>query len=130
MRTKIIKSLVLCSIILICNNSFGQGPGVFNFNNNLSCTVYVTIFAYDGECESVTCDDDVGSIGTSVAGHSVVNVASGYSGNGDVWGKVEVQYNTPITSVGAGDCSSTGPIYCSSGSQYVQWDSCNGASIP
>ena len=130
MRTKIINSLMLCSIILMCNNSFGQGPGAFYFANNLGCEMKVTIWAYEGECESIQCDSDVGSIGPiTVDANSTLNVASGYSGSGDVWGKVLVEFNSLYVSNGSGDCQLDGSIYCD-GQKYVQWIGCHDAAIP
>jgi hypothetical protein len=109
----------------------GQSPGVFNFGNYADCDVQVTIYAYDGECGGIDCDCPVASYGpVTVYVNSTVNVASGYSGGGDVWGKVLVVYFSSSSSNGSSTCSASGTSISCTGSPSVQWDSCNGAHIP
>lgn len=81
-------SLVIC--LIGQSDSALAGPGIFNFSNNTACTVNVVVYAYFGGCGGIdTASGIQGNTGSvAVPPHSTVNVASGYSGGGDVWGLV------------------------------------------
>ena len=125
---------MLCSIVLMYSNSFGQGPGAFDFSNNVACDVYVTITAYNGSCGNIDCiGGSQGSIGpVLVTGNSTVDVASGYSGGGDVWAVVYVTESMDFTrSADDGVCHNiTGTLPNCPGDPAVTWGNCNAASLP
>jgi hypothetical protein len=131
MKSTIISGFSIAVLFLTYNVAFAQGPGVFNFNNNTDCDVYVTIYSYTGSCGGISCGSPIASYGpTLVYANSAVDVASGFSGSGDVWGKVSVNYLSSTTSAGSSTCTSSGSINCPMGGVSVNWDSCNGATIP
>ena len=132
MNTAVFKFIILYSIsLLLALSSKGQGPGAFNVTNNTNCDITAQAWAYNGSCGSVDCESGVqGTTGqVSVPANSTVNIATGYSGGGDVWAEVETSISGSQVSKDA-DASCSFPVGGTTCSFGVSFYSCNVANLP
>ena len=128
MRTKIINSLVLCSIILMCNNSFGQGPGAFDVANDTDCDIPVTVWSYNGSCTGSGCVAIDYVTGTAYA-NTTTRISNGAGVNGDIWGRVSMDYGGVKEEAGPCSSGSNDGATCNDDDIKITFDNCVKAFI-
>ena len=97
--------------------SLGQ-IGPYSVNNNSDCDIYAQATAFNGDCNSIDCESASGTTGwILVTLGNTVNIASSYSGSGDVWGYIEVYPSgSPGSKIhdGHADCFTQSGSICNS----------------
>ena len=112
----------------MCSNSFAQGPGIFDFDNNTSCAVSVTVFSYNGGCGDFDCDGYVDDVTKTVLAFSTEQFTTTI---GDTWGHVEVTGGESTTYDGDASCfSKQYTVNCYPEDPGVTWANCHHATLP